>query len=695
MRFSNDYQEDENLDDLLSTEVVEPQVVEPQAVKPQAVKPQDINTTFKHNDSVVKEKETLNNEDKGQLTKVKEVDVTTSTQEQVSSNLSNNISERGGVNNFENPFSSGYRNIVDAATTTSSSDGVIVSDPDNNSECGNESDTLISVNIESKSVSAEEEGVVFMGWKSQSTLSVSESSLGRQTSSTSVDTANMSTSVQQPQPSPRTGRLGRKRISSGPEKPKKNLWQGMLSSNARWRSPNQKNHKKSSPNKKDQKTVEESVVEDTVTLNPNEDQSDFGGSDGNISQKIDFDNNVVAKDSEFSTDTKEKDNVEAEQQMDESRHKKEMSIDTNTTNEETSNPTSPPSLGFKNFDEQLSDPVPLPNFVTTPTRQRKKTFGRNKMKIQPKSVKPSRIGEQSNIMSDDAKMQKEFVQIKPFYAYREGFQMSDTELYQEMMRKSSNVEILKSTKLSVGSGQKENQEIGSLKVEVLSCMGLPQFRRSIKPNSIAYVVCGDVAFATDVIHSSFSPMWPARSKRAAVFPVFHAYARLYTGIFNITDRDNDDYVGRSVVDLATLRPNVDYDIALPLKTSGLVFEQEPRGVVRLRIRLTWNQANVGAISYIPSKLNEIFVDVDEPADLVTIPCADTKSLRNVAFTVYGEDLPGKYSKKAFRAINREMNLYKFQTPVSSFDEIKYVCFETLAYTYLTFAMFYIIDCLQT
>jgi hypothetical protein len=41
-----------------------------------------------------------------------------------------------------------------------------------------------------------------------------------------------------------------------------------------------------------------------------------------------------------------------------------------------------------------------------------------------------------------------------------------------------------------------------------------------------------------------------------------------------------------------------------------------------------------------------------------IPCADPKTFRNVAVTVYGQDLPGKYSRNAFRATMREFNLYQ-------------------------------------
>jgi hypothetical protein len=42
----------------------------------------------------------------------------------------------------------------------------------------------------------------------------------------------------------------------------------------------------------------------------------------------------------------------------------------------------------------------------------------------------------------------------------------------------------------------------------------------------------------------------------------------------------------------------------------------------------------------------------------TIPCADAKSFRNVAVCCHGIDLPGKYTRGAFRATMREFNLYQ-------------------------------------
>ncbi len=581
----------------------------------------------------------------------------------------------------------------------------------------------------------EEDGVVFMGWKNNTDTSDStknnNTAVYQSPSSASSSSSNMKKATT-------------KKASSAPERndrQKKNIWQGMLSSkNARWRSPIQQQHKKKIPTptttpvqtinstsggklsidgkrdshdlnaittntsseqlemKQQQQQLSPMAIAKTVVdiLSPkNDDIPNIVNevtSNTTITTHNDLNTNNDAGMGTFITPKKSKKNIVDEK---DDTNNQTMSI-------LTDGPISPPPLRFTTLEEQQQQlqvdkeskrniDSSTNNFVgvvsATPTnKQRKKPFGRGKnhMKIQSKSLKPSGSGssgnggvgggggDQSCIMNDDLTMQKEFVQIKPFHRYLEGFQMSDSELYQEMMRKSNNVEILESTQLVYGNEQDEctssterqrKSPIGTLKVELLSCMGLPQIRRS-KPNAIGYIVCGDNAFATDIIQSSLSPMWPARAKRAVCFPIFHAYARLYTGIFSVTDKEHDDYIGRSVVDIATLRPNTDYDVALPLLSSGTVYDPKPRGVVRLRFHLTWTQPSAAFLSYIPSAMNEVFVDRDESADLVTIPCAEPKSSRNVAYTVHGEDLPGKYSKKAFRAINRELNLYKFQTPMA-------------------------------
>lgn len=108
----------------------------------------------------------------------------------------------------------------------------------------------------------------------------------------------------------------------------------------------------------------------------------------------------------------------------------------------------------------------------------------------------------------------------------------------------------------------------------------PKLDKFTATDAVCYFVCGPFAFATDVIDGFMSPVWPSKSRRACIFPIFHAYQKLFVGVFdddgavscfrnldlcteiadphpprNLRQAANDDFAGRAVIDLARLRPN--------------------------------------------------------------------------------------------------------------------------------------------
>ncbi|KAI2503295.1 Protein kinase C conserved region 2 [Fragilaria crotonensis] len=246
--------------------------------------------------------------------------------------------------------------------------------------------------------------------------------------------------------------------------------------------------------------------------------------------------------------------------------------------------------------------------------------------------------------------------------------MTEEEIYQNMLRPSEfvadlvssvkpwyhipEVQLTEMEKKYWGTTQ--DGRIGSLRVEVLGCVGISKYKSDVS----VYLVCGDAAFATDVIHGSRSPMWPQSSRRAACFPIFHAYARLYVGVFDVTKRkktENDSFCGRVEIGIPSLRPDTEYDVTLPLRVSSFIYDRRPRGVVRLRLSLHWFSERAAVLSYLPAPRNmtSTYHSVDSPS----IPCADPKTFRNVAFTIHGQELPGKYTREAFQATMREFTLY--------------------------------------
>lgn len=177
---------------------------------------------------------------------------------------------------------------------------------------------------------------------------------------------------------------------------------------------------------------------------------------------------------------------------------------------------------------------------------------------------------------------------------------------------------------------------------------------------MCYFVCGPFAFASDVIDGLLSPIWPSKSRRACIFPLFHAYQKLFVGVFDDDGPSrNDDFAGRVVIDIARLRPNSVYDIFLPLRFYQNVYVNKPRGVIHLRLRVEWINERKALLSYfnLPQK-------TDHLGNVVTVNCADLKAFRNVVLTVQGRDIPGRYDAMVKKGLMKEMNLYKLVLKVS-------------------------------
>jgi hypothetical protein len=124
--------------------------------------------------------------------------------------------------------------------------------------------------------------------------------------------------------------------------------------------------------------------------------------------------------------------------------------------------------------------------------------------------------------------------------------------------------------------------------------------------------------------------------------------------------------GRVAVDVASLRPDSEYDVSLALRASSFVYDRRPRGVVRVRLCLHWFSERAAILSYlhVPRHVGSTFVESP------SIPCADPKTFRNVAVTIHGQELPGKYTRKAFQATMREFNLYQQNIRVCFFVPIQ-------------------------
>jgi len=234
--------------------------------------------------------------------------------------------------------------------------------------------------------------------------------------------------------------------------------------------------------------------------------------------------------------------------------------------------------------------------------------------------------------------------------------MNRNELRQEMNGKSVTYQDLR---------RYAPDEIGQLHVEILQCFGLPTTSAFREVSAFGIAVCGSHAFSTDVMPPVGNPMWLCKMQRAGIFPLTSAYQRLFVGIFDhgsVMDKSSlkkDEFIGRVVIDIARLRPGCVYDITLPLRQSAHVFAREPRGSIRLRIHLHWENERAAVASYLPS--------LDDPQPIKgrlspneqhQIHCLDDRAFRNVAQVVHGRDMQGKFSMAVMKATVREFSFLR-------------------------------------
>eukprot|EP00980_Cylindrotheca_fusiformis_P006234 scaffold1334_cov123-Cylindrotheca_fusiformis.AAC.4 len=200
---------------------------------------------------------------------------------------------------------------------------------------------------------------------------------------------------------------------------------------------------------------------------------------------------------------------------------------------------------------------------------------------------------------------------------------------------------------------KKGKEIGQLRLEILQCFGLPSASVIRDVSAYAIAVCGSHAFKTDVMPAVPNPMWLSQMRRACMFPIFHAYDRVFIGVFDHGQGEgssNSDFIGRVVIDIARLRAGCMYDITLPLRQSSHVFSRTQQGAIRVRFHLIWVSERSAVMSYLPKSKPKF-----HPDEHNKINCLDERSFRNVAHLVHGQHMPGKFSMTLLKATIREMN----------------------------------------
>lgn len=146
-------------------------------------------------------------------------------------------------------------------------------------------------------------------------------------------------------------------------------------------------------------------------------------------------------------------------------------------------------------------------------------------------------------------------------------------------------------------------------------------------------------------------------KRACIFPLHNAYSQVFIGVFDYDgEKSVDDFAGRVVIDVSKLQPDLSMDITLPLREYSQVYKRKGVGNIRVRLQLSWTKGERAAmLSYLPTSLSSVTKHTKHPRDPVTVVCPDVKSFHNITLTVYGKDMPGRFTMNMQKAGTRQIN----------------------------------------
>ena len=208
--------------------------------------------------------------------------------------------------------------------------------------------------------------------------------------------------------------------------------------------------------------------------------------------------------------------------------------------------------------------------------------------------------------------------VFPSYAYPKT-KFNREELRREMNKPSYYYHDLRPAPLMSKNPEKYKPRplIGYVNMEILQCFGIPKIGVRTETSAFCVIVCQDKAFKTDTMPHVANPMWLSKMRRACIFPLYEAYARVYLGVFGRVEASNsrDLFIGRVVLDVSRLRPGSTYDVTLPLRQSNQVYARQKCGSIRFRIHLTWLDERAALLSYLPKNPTSPNF---EPHDTVTI-----------------------------------------------------------------------------
>mmetsp|Transcript_14215 Transcript_14215/g.21921 ORF Transcript_14215/g.21921 Transcript_14215/m.21921 type:complete len:1099 (-) Transcript_14215:32-3328(-) len=204
--------------------------------------------------------------------------------------------------------------------------------------------------------------------------------------------------------------------------------------------------------------------------------------------------------------------------------------------------------------------------------------------------------------------------------------------------------------------------LGKVYVEVLRCQGLPNLDVGEAFGNLtdAFVsLCfEDAIVQTDTIDDCLSPLWMPWTQRAFCFNMMHPLSALYLAVFDYDDGSAHDGIGRCVINLENMKPNVTCTLKYALYPSSVVTTRESTGTVTVRIRVELKDEE------------SLLLESIKPPPKIHVNVKKEKSLAVVKYTLYGEYDEDKYSMTLLRSYVNEIFEYKSRATYSIGDALK-------------------------
>lgn len=196
--------------------------------------------------------------------------------------------------------------------------------------------------------------------------------------------------------------------------------------------------------------------------------------------------------------------------------------------------------------------------------------------------------------------------------------------------------------------------IGELRVEVLEATGLPNLDTFSLTDAYAVVLWEGCAARTCTIDDDLEPKWHAESPRAFRLPILRPYSTLFVGLFDddasssLGALDDDDPLGRVLIQPCTLRPRTQIDCWWPLQHRTVGERPGDRGSVRLRLSVEWDDERALLVHPLRALRDAREAEAsDRPA--FTLPMCSRRALAAVQYTYLGAEPEARYSWPVLRS----------------------------------------------